>query len=181
MREQPAGRADAQDLPEGAPELSTACSSQTTTRVGTSVTTAAQSVVTVAARTSGARLAGRRPGGRPRVERRWIGRRTVSRSASRVWAPSSGSSGVVGIALTLSKTGRPVTHPGRPILALRLLFYSALTRSRIRLAVSVGVLPTRTPTASSASFFASAVPAEPEMIAPACPMVLPGGAVKPAM
>ena len=78
VREQPAGRADAQDLPEGAPELSMACSSQTTTRVGTSVTSAAHSVVTVAARTSGARRAGRRPGGRPRVERRWIGRRTVS-------------------------------------------------------------------------------------------------------
>src|SRR5690606_14252010 len=53
--------------------------------------------------------------------------------------------------------------------------------SRISLAVSVGVLPTLTPTASSADFFASAVPAEPEMIAPAWPMVLPGGAVKPAM
>jgi succinyl-CoA synthetase alpha subunit len=33
---------------------------------------------------------------------------------------------------------------------------------------------------SSASFLACAVPAEPEMIAPACPMVLPSGAVKPA-
>ena len=48
-------------------------------------------------------------------------------------------------------------------------------------AASVGEVPTRTPFASSASFFASAVPAEPVMIAPACPMVLPGGAVKPAM
>ena len=48
-------------------------------------------------------------------------------------------------------------------------------------AVSVGLLPTRTPLASSASFFASAVPEEPEMIAPAWPICLPGGAVKPAM
>src|SRR4051794_10136130 len=48
-------------------------------------------------------------------------------------------------------------------------------------ATSVGVWPTRTPFASSASFFAAAVPWEPEMIAPACPIVLPGGAVKPAM
>jgi hypothetical protein len=37
------------------------------------------------------------------------------------------------------------------------------------------------PAASSASFFASAVPDEPEMIAPAWPIVFPGGAVKPAM
>lgn len=53
--------------------------------------------------------------------------------------------------------------------------------SRMMRAVSLGVLPTRTPAASSATFFASAVPEEPEMMAPACPMVLPGGAVKPAM
>src|SRR5206468_12105633 len=48
-------------------------------------------------------------------------------------------------------------------------------------ATSVGVVPTLIPTASSASFFAAAVPDEPEMIAPACPIVLPGGAEKPAM
>ena len=53
--------------------------------------------------------------------------------------------------------------------------------SRMRRAVSLGVLPTLTPAASSATFFASAVPDEPEMIAPACPIVLPGGAVNPAM
>lgn len=40
-------------------------------------------------------------------------------------------------------------------------------------AVADGVLPTRTPAASSASFLASAVPDEPETIAPACPIVLP--------
>ena len=50
-----------------------------------------------------------------------------------------------------------------------------------RSATSVGVVPTWTPRASSASFFAWAVPDEPEMIAPAWPIVLPGGAVKPAM
>jgi hypothetical protein len=43
------------------------------------------------------------------------------------------------------------------------------------------VVPTLIPRASSACFFASAVPDEPEMIAPACPIVFPGGAVKPAM
>ena len=52
--------------------------------------------------------------------------------------------------------------------------------SRIRRAVSDGVLPTLTPTASSASFLAAAVPDEPETIAPAWPIVLPSGAVKPA-
>ncbi len=48
-------------------------------------------------------------------------------------------------------------------------------------ATSVGVVPTLMPTASSASFFACAVPLEPLMIAPAWPIVLPGGAEKPAM
>ena len=54
-------------------------------------------------------------------------------------------------------------------------------RSATSCATSVGVVPTSMSTASSASFFACAVPAEPEMIAPACPIVLPGGAEKPAM
>ena len=54
-------------------------------------------------------------------------------------------------------------------------------RSRSRRAVSEGVEPTRTPAASSACFFASAVPDEPETMAPAWPIVLPSGAVKPAM
>jgi succinyl-CoA synthetase alpha subunit len=52
--------------------------------------------------------------------------------------------------------------------------------SRIRWAVSDGVLPTLTPAASRASFFAAAVPDEPDTMAPAWPMVLPSGAVKPA-
>src|SRR5699024_2645562 len=44
---------------------------------------------------------------------------------------------------------------------------SPLMISRMRSAVSVGVLPTLTPAASRASFFACAVPAEPETIEPA--------------
>jgi hypothetical protein len=52
--------------------------------------------------------------------------------------------------------------------------------SRNNRAVSLGVLPTRTPTASSASFLAAAVPDDPETIAPAWPMVRPSRAVKPA-
>ena len=55
-----------------------------------------------------------------------------------------------------------------------------LTISRISSAVSDGVLPTLTPTASRASFLACAVPEEPDTMAPAWPMVLPSGAVKPA-
>jgi len=52
--------------------------------------------------------------------------------------------------------------------------------SRRRSAVSVGVRPTRTPAASRALSLASAVPVEPSMRAPAWPIVLPSGAVKPA-
>ena len=52
--------------------------------------------------------------------------------------------------------------------------------SRIRLAVSLGVLPTFTPAASSASCLAAAVPDDPDTMAPAWPMVLPSGAVNPA-
>ena len=52
--------------------------------------------------------------------------------------------------------------------------------SRIRSAVADGVLPTLTPAASRASCLAAAVPAEPDTMAPAWPMVLPSGAVKPA-
>ena len=54
-------------------------------------------------------------------------------------------------------------------------------RAATRFATSVGVVPTSMPRASSASFFPAAVPEEPEMIAPAWPIVLPGGAEKPAM
>src|SRR5258705_3340164 len=52
--------------------------------------------------------------------------------------------------------------------------------SLTRLAGSLGVRPTLTPTFSSASFLAWAVPADPEMMAPAWPIVLPSGAVNPA-
>ena len=54
------------------------------------------------------------------------------------------------------------------------------TISRMSCAVSDGVLPTRTPAASRASCLACAVPDEPETMAPAWPIVLPSGAVKPA-
>src|ERR1700746_3033057 len=52
--------------------------------------------------------------------------------------------------------------------------------SRTRAAVSLGVLPTRTPAFSRASFLAWAVPEEPEMIAPAWPIVLSSRGGDPA-
>src|SRR5690606_19603376 len=73
----------------------------------------------------------------------------------------------------------PPRSPGRgrcaPVSA-RLSQNSA----RAHLAVSLGVLPTLTPAASRASFLAWAVPEDPDTIAPACPIVLPSGAVNPA-
>ncbi len=59
--------------------------------------------------------------------------------------------------------------------------YSALTISPIFWPASVGFKQTCTPAAASASIFACAVPLEPEMMAPACPIFRPGGAVTPAM
>ena len=47
--------------------------------------------------------------------------------------------------------------------------------------ISARLLTVRTPAASSAANFSSAVPLPPEMIAPACPIRLPGGAVTPAI
>src|SRR5207244_3509939 len=46
---------------------------------------------------------------------------------------------------------------------------------------SVGLTATRAPALRSASIFAWAVPCDPEMIAPAWPIFLPGGAVTPAI
>lgn len=71
--------------------------------------------------------------------------------------------------------GPPRARGGGPIRRYRPRISTAI------FATWVGVRPTCTPTASSASALACAVPAVPETIAPACPMVLPGGAVKPAM
>ena len=77
--------------------------------------------------------------------------------------------------LHASRVGRSSDVSGGAVQA------RAPTTSAASCATSVGVVPTRTPQASSASFFACAVPEVPEMIAPAWPIVLPGGAVKPAM
>ena len=47
--------------------------------------------------------------------------------------------------------------------------------------MSAGLLATRMPAASSAAILSEALPEPPEMIAPAWPIRLPGGAVWPAM
>src|SRR5206468_5011868 len=63
------------------------------------------------------------------------------------------------------------------------LVYLLSYAPRISTAISatcVGVRPTRTPRDSSASIFACAPPLEPDTMAPAWPIVLPGGAVTPA-
>ncbi len=74
---------------------------------------------------------------------------------------------VTGTAPCASQAPHPVRHRPRRI-------------SRASSAVADGVLPTFTPAASSASCLAAAVPDDPETMAPAWPMVLPSGAVKPA-
>ncbi len=47
--------------------------------------------------------------------------------------------------------------------------------------MSAGLLATRIPASSRAAILSSALPEPPEMIAPAWPIRLPGGAVWPAM
>ena len=59
--------------------------------------------------------------------------------------------------------------------------YSPATTSAMSSPAAVGLVATRTPASSSTAIFACAVPFEPEMIAPAWPIFLPGGAVTPAM
>ncbi len=77
------------------------------------------------------------------------------------------------------RAGEP--EPGRWVPAAPARGYDRFCRiERASAAVADGVLPTCTPAASSASFFAAAVPEEPDTIAPAWPIVLPSGAVNPA-
>src|SRR5579884_764948 len=77
----------------------------------------------------------------------------------------------------------PQTAPGgdAPRPAGYLAAAPSLSSEAASSATCVGVRPTRTPRLSSACAFARAVPREPETIAPAWPIVLPGGAVNPAM
>src|SRR5262249_3124008 len=61
------------------------------------------------------------------------------------------------------------------------LLHYALSSSLTAAPMSAGLFTTRTPAADSASIFSAAVPFPPAMMAPACPMRRPGGAVWPAM
>ena len=56
-----------------------------------------------------------------------------------------------------------------------------LTISTMRSPASVGLSATVAPASASAAILAWAVPWDPEMMAPACPIFRPGGAVTPAM
>ena len=81
-----------------------------------------------------------------------------------------------------ARTSPPARPAGAaPADARHCASYSAATTSAISSPAAVGLVATRTPASSSTSIFACAVPFEPEMIAPAWPIFLPGGAVTPAM
>ncbi len=113
-------------------------------------------------------------GKRPNVQAEGAGRHGRFTNAGVAEAGSdaraSRDSGTPGSLGGVLRRSRRTARPGQRFLMI----------SRMRRAVSLGVLPTRTPTFSRASFFAWAVPEEPETIAPAWPMVLPSGAVNPA-
>src|SRR5688572_2174547 len=64
---------------------------------------------------------------------------------------------------------------------LRLYRQTAQSRLFTAVPISAGLFTTVTPAAVSAAIFSAAVPLPPAMIAPACPMRRPGGAVWPAM
>src|SRR5207237_9934525 len=55
------------------------------------------------------------------------------------------------------------------------------SRSLSRATTSAGRFMTAMPARANAAIFSAAVPLDPQMIAPACPMRRPGGAVWPAM
>src|SRR2546423_1815956 len=126
-------------------------------------TAAAQPVVTAAASHTGAR--------------RRVGRVRCRGSLTVGWAATSGGTGSNSVGVPAiapdSLKRAPAGRDDRPADVED--GQREVMTSRISRAVSLGVLPTFTPAASSASFFASAVPEEPEMIAPAWPIGWPGG------
>ena len=65
------------------------------------------------------------------------------------------------------------------ILYIKLLYY--VRASEIAAPSCAGDLTVLTPAASSEENLSSAVPLPPDIIAPACPIRLPGGAVTPAI
>lgn len=67
-----------------------------------------------------------------------------------------------------------------PLFCATMGIYQPVTSFR-PLPISAKLRTVFTPASSSAANFSSAVPLPPEIIAPACPMRLPGGAVTPAI
>ena len=78
-------------------------------------------------------------------------------------------------------TRTPVTLPAAPSPAPPCSRRGSFTISTMRSPASVGFSATWRPAAASAAILAWAVPWEPEMMAPAWPILRPGGAVTPAM
>src|SRR5206468_5474983 len=82
---------------------------------------------------------------------------------------------------------RPPRHPFLQLAQSVVRFVSLTsyfpppTTSAVTAPISAGESTIVAPAALSASFFAAAVPAAPTMIAPAWPILRPGGAVAPAM
>ncbi|MCU1466781.1 MAG: hypothetical protein JWM72_2709 [Actinomycetia bacterium] len=95
--------------------------------------------------------------------------------------------GPVGVVATVTEWRAAVRadRPRRLLAAERIAVdpprHNPPTTSAISSPAAVGFVATRTPAASRASIFACAVPLDPETMAPAWPIFLPGGAVTPAM
>ena len=77
--------------------------------------------------------------------------------------------------------GRRLSRKVAAHAIVRVVQRSPRTMATIFSPHSVGFCGHRTPAADSASILAWAVPGEPEMMAPAWPILRPGGAVTPAM
>ena len=91
-------------------------------------------------------------------------------------------------AVLVAQSGQPCfrfaglrTRKPGAVAAYRLGLLELTTMSAISSPASVGLRPMRTPADSSASIFPFAVPLPPDTIAPAWPILRPGGAVTPAM
>src|SRR5208337_3584633 len=76
------------------------------------------------------------------------------------------------------QAGLAISHRGLETRVAQAYLPSAAFRV---VPMSAGLLATRMPAPSSAAILSSAFPEPPEMMAPACPIRLPGGAVWPAM
>ncbi len=76
------------------------------------------------------------------------------------------------------RRGRRFLSPGAPHISIRLPLRALTAISSTK---SAGRSATAIPQSRNAFIFSAAVPSEPEIMAPACPIRRPGGAVCPAM